>query len=121
MTDDKMATQSCACGFLTDPQKECTCTKRRARLNHLFRQVRCAKLTVLLLQLSRISTENSVCKLKGGAMKEEVKPSLANGTLVRHKITGYEGRIEGVTEIKACFTRKGLVSPTRLNESFQYR
>ena len=24
--DDKKATQRCPCGFLTDPQKECTCT-----------------------------------------------------------------------------------------------
>jgi magnesium chelatase family protein len=24
--DDKKATQLCVCGFLTDPQKECTCT-----------------------------------------------------------------------------------------------
>ena len=54
-------------------------------------------------------------------MSEEIRPSLANGTLVRHKITGYEGKIEGITEIKACFTREGAPSPTPLKDSFQYR
>jgi len=47
---------------------------------------------------------------------------LQDGTLVRHRVAGYEGRIEGTTEIKACFTRAGaiLVMPTA-KETFQYR
>ena len=35
------------------------------------------------------------------------KTSLQDGTLVRHKIIGYQGTIEGKTEIKTCFTRGG--------------
>ena len=54
-------------------------------------------------------------------MPEKIGPSLVNGTLVRHKTKGYEGKIEGITEIKACFTREGDPSPTALNDSFQYR
>ena len=33
------------------------------------------------------------------------KISLQDGTLVRHKVIGYQGTIEGKTEIKTCFTR----------------
>jgi hypothetical protein len=48
--------------------------------------------------------------------------SLIDGTLVRHKVKGYEGRIEGTTEIKVCFTRGGVSVPTALSkEQFQYR
>ena len=48
--------------------------------------------------------------------------SLRDGTLVRHKNRGYEGKIEGTTAIKACFTRGGA-SPEAANskEAFQYR
>jgi hypothetical protein len=47
---------------------------------------------------------------------------LQDGTLVRHRIQGYQGRIEGTTAIKACFTRRGalLAMPTA-KEAFQYR
>lgn len=47
---------------------------------------------------------------------------LKDGTLVRHKTTGYQGRIDGTTGIKSCFTRKGLslVMPAT-KETFQYR
>ena len=47
---------------------------------------------------------------------------LQDGTLIRHKVTGYEGRIEGTTQIKSCFTRGGalLAHPTT-RDLFQYR
>ncbi len=50
------------------------------------------------------------------------KISLQDGTLVRHKVIGYQGKIEGKTEIKTCFTRGGtiLVMPPA-KETFQYR
>lgn len=48
--------------------------------------------------------------------------SLRDGTLVRHKDRGYQGRIEGTTSIKACFTRKGMSLQAPLaKEIFQYR
>ena len=50
------------------------------------------------------------------------KTSLQDGTLVRHKIIGYQGTIEGKTEIKTCFTRGGAslaIPPAK--ETFQYR
>ena len=55
-------------------------------------------------------------------MSDKVDISLRNGTLVRHKNKGYEGKIEGTTAIKACFTRNGvrLDAPTT-KEAFQYR
>jgi hypothetical protein len=47
---------------------------------------------------------------------------LPAGTLIRHKVTGYEGRIDGITEIKACFTRAGaVVAGATPKDSFQYR
>ena len=55
-------------------------------------------------------------------MIEKAKPDLIDGTLVRHKVNGYEGRIEGITEIKACFTRAGVSLPiSAASEQFQYR
>jgi hypothetical protein len=47
---------------------------------------------------------------------------LKQGTPVQHKITGYRGRIDGITAIKICFTSKGvaLERPTT-KEDFQYR
>src|SRR5262245_16006820 len=51
---------------------------------------------------------------------EEVK--LRDGTLIRHKVVGYEGRIEGTTEIKNCFTAAGTLVPSSTNrQTFQYR
>jgi len=50
------------------------------------------------------------------------KIRLRDGTFVRHKVIGYEGRIEGTTEIKTCFTRRGtllVIAPAK--ETFQYR
>ena len=38
---------------------------------------------------------------------EQIHMKLENGTVIRHKVVGYEGRIDGVTEIKACFTKAG--------------
>lgn len=47
---------------------------------------------------------------------------LQNGTLIRHRVSGYEGRIEGITEIKACFTAGGdLLDRSNSKETFQYR
>lgn len=47
---------------------------------------------------------------------------LRDGTLIRHKVMGYEGRIDGTTEIKGCFTRAGeLLDKSRAKEVFQYR
>jgi hypothetical protein len=50
------------------------------------------------------------------------KVVLKDGTLVRHKTTGYQGRIDGTTAIKSCFTRGGesLAMPAT-KETFQYR
>ena len=51
---------------------------------------------------------------------EQVK--LQNGTIVRHKSVGYEGRIEGTTEIRSCFTAGGvLLDMPSTKQSFQYR
>ena len=50
----------------------------------------------------------------------EVK--LRDGTLIRQKILGYEGRIEGTTEIKTCFTSGGeLLDKSNTKQIFQYR
>jgi hypothetical protein len=55
-------------------------------------------------------------------MQDKVEISLRDGTLVRHKNRGYEGKIEGTTAIKTCFTRGGALPDTPNNkESFQYR
>ena len=55
-------------------------------------------------------------------MPEKVEISLRDGTLVRHKQRGYEGKIEGTTAIKACFTKGGtLLSVPITKEAFQYR
>ncbi len=54
--------------------------------------------------------------------ESKIEVKLKDGTLVRHKVAGYEGRIEGTTEIKACFTRGGeLLATTIGKELFQYR
>jgi hypothetical protein len=55
-------------------------------------------------------------------MAEHIDISLRDGTLVRHKHKGYEGKIEGTTAIKACFTRGGaLLDMPVTKEAFQYR
>ena len=47
---------------------------------------------------------------------------LPAGTLIRHKTTGYQGRIDGITEIKTCFTRAGALEVgVPIKDSFQYR
>jgi hypothetical protein len=55
-------------------------------------------------------------------MSDKLAAGLRDGTLVRHKDRGYEGKIEGTTSIKACFTRRGasLQGPAT-KEIFQYR
>ena len=54
--------------------------------------------------------------------KNRVEVILEDGTLIRHKVAGYEGRIEGTTKIQSCFTAKGelLAYPTG-KQLFQYR
>ena len=55
-------------------------------------------------------------------MPDRVEIGLRDGTVVRHKKKGYEGKIEGTTTIKTCFTRNGaLLEPPSTKESFQYR
>jgi hypothetical protein len=47
---------------------------------------------------------------------------LKDGTLVEHKNRGYRGRIDGITEIKSCFTRGGVNPvPNTIKDAFQYR
>ena len=47
---------------------------------------------------------------------------LQKGTIIRHKVAGYEGRIDGTTEIRACFTARGeLVGKSSPGQTFQYR
>jgi hypothetical protein len=53
---------------------------------------------------------------------DTINISLRDGTLVRHKKKGYEGRIQGTTGIKTCFTRGGdLLGVPSTRETFQYR
>jgi hypothetical protein len=48
--------------------------------------------------------------------------SLSNGVLVRHRVSGYMGRIDGVTAMQGCFTDSGAPkAATATKESFQYR
>lgn len=55
-------------------------------------------------------------------MDERINVSLRDGTLVRHKTIGYEGKVEGTTAIKACFTKGGtLQGLAATKEPFQYR
>lgn len=55
-------------------------------------------------------------------MMEKIDISLRDGTVVRHKMIGYEGKIEGTTAIKTCFTRGGILLAAPITkESFQYR
>ena len=53
---------------------------------------------------------------------DPVQSKLENGTMIRHKIAGYQGRIDGTTEIKTCFTKAGqLLDKLVSKETFQYR
>lgn len=56
-------------------------------------------------------------------MSERIEPvKLRDGTLIRHKAAGYEGRIEGTTAIKTCFTAGGeLLGVSTTKQTFQYR
>jgi hypothetical protein len=53
-------------------------------------------------------------------MEEQIE-KLRDGTLVQHKVEGYRGRINGITGIKSCFTRRGALVGTNTKETFQYR
>jgi hypothetical protein len=47
---------------------------------------------------------------------------LQNGTVIRHRVTGYEGIVDGVTEIRDCFTSGGEpLSRLSSKYTFQYR
>ncbi len=51
---------------------------------------------------------------------EQIK--LRDGTLIRHNVVGYEGRIDGTTEIKTCFTVAGeSLEKLSGKQLFQYR
>jgi hypothetical protein len=55
-------------------------------------------------------------------LKAAEQTKLQNGTVVRHKSAGYEGRIDGTTEIRSCFTAGGvLLDAHGGKQSFQYR
>jgi hypothetical protein len=55
-------------------------------------------------------------------MADKLDESLRDGTLVRHKDKGYQGKIEGTTSIKACFTKGGAALQASVTkETFQYR
>ena len=56
-------------------------------------------------------------------MTSKVDPILLrDGTLVKHRVSGYQGKIEGTTEIKGCFTKGGaLIGVPVAKETFQYR
>lgn len=51
-----------------------------------------------------------------------VEESLRDGTLVRHKVEGYKGYVDGITRIKELFTEGGqpLANP-KSSQTFQYR
>ena len=54
--------------------------------------------------------------------ENKVEVKLEDGTLIRHKVAGYEGRIEGTTKIQSCFTLKGNLLPqVNSKQLFQYR
>jgi hypothetical protein len=47
---------------------------------------------------------------------------LGDGTLIRHKVVGYEGRIDGTTAIRECFTAAGeSLGKLNAKQAFQYR
>ena len=47
---------------------------------------------------------------------------LPDGTMIRHKASGYEGRIDGITEIRGCFTLGGkALGNGSSKHTFQYR
>jgi hypothetical protein len=55
------------------------------------------------------------------ANKEE-EVVLSDGTLVRHRVSGYFGRIDGITAIQGCFTNLGVpIQMAASKEGFQYR
>lgn len=56
-------------------------------------------------------------------MSETITQSkLPDGTLIRHKVAGYEGRIDGFTQIKTCFTAGGApLDKSHTKHIFQYR
>ena len=68
-------------------------------------------------------------RARGFCVSEEVfmptKPTdlrLENGTVIRHRITGYQGTVDGITEIKDCFTSGGQrLANSSSKYGFQYR
>lgn len=52
----------------------------------------------------------------------KVEAKLEDGTLIRHKVAGYEGRIDGTTQVQSCFTVGGaLLAHPSSKHLFQYR
>ena len=48
--------------------------------------------------------------------------TLTDGTVVRHKVSGYRGLIDGTTALQNCFTKNGLaLTLPAIAETFQYR
>ena len=48
--------------------------------------------------------------------------ALTDGTVVRHKVNGYRGLIDGTTALQNCFTNKGIaLTLPAIAETFQYR
>lgn len=60
---------------------------------------------------------------KRGFMSEKVcEVRLENGTVIRHRVAGYEGIVDGTTEIRDCFTAGGEpLSKLSSKHTFQYR
>ena len=50
---------------------------------------------------------------------EEIK--LEAGTLIRHRVLGYEGQIDGTTQLQSCFTQGGELAGSHTKQRFQYR
>jgi len=55
-------------------------------------------------------------------LKTPAQVKLEDGTLIRHNVEGYEGRIDSTTQIQSCFTAGGvLLSRPDNRQTFQYR
>jgi hypothetical protein len=54
--------------------------------------------------------------------RKNAEITLTDGTVVRHKASGYRGLIDGTTALQNCFTNKGLaLTLPVITETFQYR
>jgi hypothetical protein len=100
---------------------------RRAELEFAKQEAECYHMTSFRAAFRfsnrpRALNEPGAFCFGGISMDEKVPVSLRDGTLVRHKIIGYEGKVEGTTAIKACFTKGGTLQEVAASkETFQYR